>query len=259
MLRHHLLTAIRNLKRYKLFTFINVFGLSLGIAIFLSLMAYVEYHFGFDKFYERGSKIYRLNYFEYQSGQPVLQSSRSHSRAALLIHEYAPQAEAVTRIYHEKAYIFNEDVRLVDQDMLFADSSFFKVFPVKIISGSAETGLVAPNSVMISQSQARAYFGNVDPIGKTIFFNENLPTTITGIFEDIPKTTSVDYNFLLSWSTIYFYGWGPREGDFDSPGNFTFVRLKDKVVDIEGVNDDLTKNGKRAHHYFKKSWSHRSV
>jgi putative ABC transport system permease protein len=241
MLRHHWHTAIRNLKRYKLFTFINIFGLSLGIAIFLSLMAYVDHHFSFDKFYERGDKIYRVNYFEYQGGQPVLQSSRTHSRAALLIHEYAPQVEAVTRIYHEKAYIFNEDVRQVDQDMLFADSSFFKVFPVNIISGSAETGLVAPNSVMISQSQARAYFGDADPIGKTIFFNERLPVTVTGIFEDIPKTASVDYKFLLSWSTIYFYGWGPREGDFDGVGSITFVRLKDKVTDVKSVNDGLTK------------------
>lgn len=241
MLHHYWLTALRNLKRYKLFTFINVIGLSVGIAIFLALTAYVEYHFSFDKFYERGESIYRVNYFEYESAQPVLQSARTHDRAALLIHEYTPQLEAVTRLYHEKAYIFTEHVRQVDQDMLFADSSFFKVFPVKIISGSGETGLVAPNSVMISQSQARAYFADADPIGKTIFFNERLPMIVTGVFEDIPKITSINFDFLLSWSTLWHYGWVPRDGSFNAPWTFTFVRLKETAPEIESINQSLTK------------------
>lgn len=241
MLRHYWYTALRNLKRYKLFTFINVIGLSVGIAIFLALTAYVEYHLSYDKFYERGEKVYRVNYFEYQSGQPMLQSARTHDRAALLIHEYTPQIETVARLYHEKAYIFTEQVRQVDQDMLFADSSFFKVFPVKIISGSAETGLVAPNSVMISQSQARAYFSDVDPIGKTLFFNERLPMIVTGVFQDIPPTTSIDFDFLLSWSTLSYYGWVPKDGSFNAPWTFTFVRLKEKVTDIESINQGLTK------------------
>src|SRR6185436_3310494 len=169
MLKHHWNTAIRNLTRNKLFTFINVIGLSIGIAIFLALTGYVRYQFSFDKFYEGGDRIYRINYFEYQQGQPVLQSARTHDRTALLVHEYVPQVEAVTRVYNEKAYVFNENVRIVDQDMLFVDSSFFKVFPVKLLSGSIDNSLTAPKSVMISQSQARAYFGDKDPIGETLF------------------------------------------------------------------------------------------
>lgn len=240
MLRHYLLTAIRNLKRYKLFTFINMIGLSVGIAIFLTLTSYVEQHLSFDKFYDGGDKIYRVNYFEYQEGQPILQSARSHDRATVLLHEYAPQVEAVARVYNEKAYVFNDQLRLVDQDMLFTDSSFFKVFPVKMISGDPKTALVPYKTVVISQSQAKAYFGDQDPMGKTLYFNERLPFTVTGVFEDIPSTTSIDFDFLLSWSTLWHYGWVPKEGNFDAPWTFTFVRLKETAQDIAAINQGLT-------------------
>jgi putative ABC transport system permease protein len=240
MLKHYWNTAIRNLTRNKLFTFINVIGLSIGIAIFLSLTGYVRYQFSFDKFYAEGDRIYRINYFEYQQGQPVLQSSRTHDRTALLVHEYSPEVEAVTRIYNEKAYVFTEDVRIVDQDMLFADSSFFKVFPVKVISGSPDKSLIAPKSVMISQSQAKVYFGNEDPVGKTLYFNERLPFIVTGVFEDIPSNASIDFDFLLSWSTMPYYGWISKDGDFRTPWTFTYVRLRKNVTDIPAVSNALT-------------------
>lgn len=240
MLKHLLNTAIRNLFRNKLFTSINVLGLSISTAVFLALISYVQYHFSFDKFYEEGNRIYRLNYFEYQEGEPVLQTSRSHNRAALVAADYVPEIEAATRIYHEKAYIWNENTKIVDQDMLFVDSSFCKVFKLNLISGSAETSLVPPNAVMLSKSQAQVYFGKEDPIGKTIFFNERLPITVTGVFDDIPANSSVDFDFLISWATIYYYGWGSREGDFKRPSVFTFVKLKQPDADITSINTRLT-------------------
>ena len=214
MLRHYWNTAVRNLLRNTLFTSINSIGLSLSIAIFFALSGYVAYQFSYDKFYENGDRIYRINYFEYQQAQPVLQSARTHDRTALLVHEYVPQVEAVTRVYNEKAYVFNENVRIVDQDMLFVDSSFFKVFPVKLLSGSIDNSLTAPKSVMISQSQAKAYFGDKDPVGETLFFNERLPFIVTGVFEDIPSNSSIDFDFLLSWSTMPFYGWSHERRRF---------------------------------------------
>lgn len=240
MLKHYWNTAVRNLLRYKLFTSINVVGLSISIAIFLALTGYVRYHFGFDKFYESGDRIYRVDYAEYQQGEPVLQTARTHSRTALLLHAYVPQAEAVTRVYHEKAFVFTENTRIVDQDMLFVDSSFFKVFDVKILSGSSDNALVAPHTVMISKSQAAVYFGKENPVGKTIYFNERLAFIVTGVFEDIPETSSIDFDFLLSWSTIVFNGWGTKDGDFSSPGCFTFVKLRDHVSDVTPINRALS-------------------
>jgi putative ABC transport system permease protein len=240
MLKHYWNTALRNLIRNKLFTCINVVGLSISIAIFLSLTAYVQYQFSFDKFYADGDRIYRINYFEYQEGEPVLQSARTHDRTALLVHEYSPEVEAAARVYNEKAFVFNENVRLVDQDILFADSSFFKVFDVKLLSGSSDNSLTAPNSVMISRSQAAVYYGTQDPVGKTLLFNERLPFTITGVFEDIPSNSSLDFDFLLSWSTMSYYGWVSKDGSFTNPGTFTFVKLRKNSTDIASVNEALT-------------------
>jgi putative ABC transport system permease protein len=241
MLKHFLSTAIRNLNASKLFTAINVLGLSISIAVFLALISYVQYHLSFDNFYEDGDRIYRLEYKEFREGQAILETAKSHSRTALVMHDYVPEVEAVTRTYHERAYVWNENIKLVDQETLFVDSSFCRVFNLKMISGSCETGLTPPKTVFISRSQAQVYFGDEDPMGKILFFNERLPFTVTGVFEDIPSTTSMEYNFLLSWSTIYFYGWGPRDGDFNAPGNYTFVKLRPGITDIEAVNQRLTR------------------
>src|SRR5271154_69809 len=240
MLKHYWITALRNLLRNKLFTSINVIGLSISIAIFLALTGYVKYQFSYDKFYENGDRIYRIDYYEYHQGQPVLQSARTHDRTALLVGEYAPQIEAVTRVYNEKAFVYTENLRIVDQDMIFVDSSFLKVFKLKLVSGSADHSLIPPNSVMVSRSQAEAYFGKEDPVGKILFFNERLPFTITGVFEDIPTNSSIPFHFLLSWSTLPFHGWSKKEGDFSHPWTFTFVKLKENVTDIPSINKALT-------------------
>lgn len=241
MFRHYFTTALRNLFKNKVFTSINVVGLSVSVAIFLALISYVTYQFSFDSFYPYADRIYRVNYTEYQDGQPIIETARSHSRLALLLHEYVPQAEAVCRMYFEKAYVWTEETKLVDQNMFFADSSFFKVFDIRLIEGDPNKALEAPLSVVISKSQAEVYFPNENPMGKTLFFNERLPFVVTGIFEDIPKSTSLDYNFLLSWSTIWYYGWGPRDGDFNHASSLTFIKLKENHTDVAAVNQLLSK------------------
>ena len=241
MLRHYFITALRNLAKKKVFTSINVIGMSVSIAVFLSLVSYVAYQFSFDGFYPGAEKIYRVNYTEYLEGQPVIETARSHSKTALLVHEYVPQVEAVCRLYNEKAYFWNEDVRLVDQNMFFADSSFFKVFDIKLIDGDQNKALEAPMSVVISKSQAETYFPNQNAMGKTLFMNERLPFIVTGIFEDIPKNTSLDYDFLVSYATIWYMGWSSKEGNFDYPWTFTFLKIQDKVTDVNAVNAALNK------------------
>jgi putative ABC transport system permease protein len=240
MLKHYWNSAIRNLVRNRLFTAINVIGLSISIAIFLALTGYVKYQFSYDKFYKDGDRIFRIDYYEYQQGGPVLQSARTHDRTALLAGYYVPQIEAVARVYNEKAFVFTENVRIVDQNILFVDSSFLKVFPLKILSGSSDNALQAPHSVMVSRSQARVYFGNQDPIGKILYFNEHLVFTVTGVFEDIPSNTSIEFDFLLSWSTMPFNGWITKDGDFSTPWTFTFIKLREKVTDLNAINTALT-------------------
>lgn len=88
MLRHYVITAFQSLFRNKLFTGINLIGLSISIVIVLALTGYVNYQFSYDKFYPGGDRIYRINYFEYQEGQPVLESARTHDGAASLVHDY---------------------------------------------------------------------------------------------------------------------------------------------------------------------------
>jgi putative ABC transport system permease protein len=93
---------------------------------------------------------------------------------------------------------------------------------------------------MISRSQAAVYFDNEDPIGKTLYFNEHLPFIVTGVFEDIPSNSSLDFDFLLSWSTMPYYGWIKKDGEFNTPWTFTFVKVGKNAADIEAINRALT-------------------
>jgi putative ABC transport system permease protein len=241
MIKHFWLSAIRNLSRSKTFTFINLIGLSLSIATFVALLSFVAEQFSYDNFLTDRDRIYRVEYTEFQSGEPVLQTARTHSRAAFIIAEYLPEVERVARIYPERALVFNENTRITDQKVFFADSSFFQVFGFPLVSGSPSESLTAPNSMMVSETQAKNYFGDEDPLGKTLYFNEHLPFTITGVFKDIPRNSSLEFDFLISWSTITNYGWGSREGDFHFPSLFTFVKLNDKVRETDRVGKALAK------------------
>jgi putative ABC transport system permease protein len=235
MLRHFWNSAIRSLLRNKSTTVINIIGLSISIATFLALVGYVDYQFSYDRFIPDSENVYRLDYYEFQENDPVLQTARSHSRATVLLKEYVPQVKAVTRLYKENCLIFNEQTKITDQKVLWVDSTFFQVFNLPLIEGSPSKCLNAPNSMVISTSQAIAYFGEEDPVGKTLFFNEHLPFVITGVFKDLPKNTSIDFDFLLSWTTLTNYGWTQRDGDFNYPWVFTYILLNENT-DLPKVN-----------------------
>jgi len=239
MIKNNLLLALRILFKNRTYTLVNILGLSIGIATFLVIMRYVEYEFSFNRFFPDADRIYRLDYYEYQNNEPLRQTSRTHSRAALIIKDEMPEILQATRIYHENCLIFNDRAKITDQKVLWVDSCFFKVFRVKLLRGNPDEALVTPNSMVISESQARIYFGNDDPMGKTLYFNEHLPFTVTGVFEDIPKNSTLRFNFLNSWSTIENYGWSVRGGDFRYPWVFTFVFVNKEANDIDRINQKL--------------------
>jgi putative ABC transport system permease protein len=239
MIKNNLLLAFRILFKNRTFTFINILGLSIGIATFLVLMRYVEYEFSYNTFFKDSERIYRIDYYEYQNKELLRQTSRSHSRLLYTLPYDIAEIEHITRVYHENCLIFNDRARVTDQKVLWVDSSFLKVFGINLIRGNANEALVAPNSMVISQSQAKLYFGDEDPIGKTLYFNEHLPFTVTGIFEDLPRNSTLKFNFLNSWSTMIRYNWNPMGGDFLYTWSFTFIKLRENGNNVNLVNKKL--------------------
>jgi putative ABC transport system permease protein len=241
MFGHYFATALRNLAKRKLFTFINIAGLSLGIATFLILVRYVEYEFSYDTYLPNAGQIYRVNYQESQAHEQVIASAKTHSGILPLLRHDVPEVQKATRALPENCLIFNEQVKIF-QKGFWVDSTFFNVFKVRMVAGNPSTALIHAYTMVLSQSQAKAYFGDKNPLGQKVYLNEWLPFTITGVYEDVPENSSIQFNFLASWSTITegFHEETDR-GNFDEPRIYTFVTLHPSVRDISAVNAKLAK------------------
>ena len=241
MWKHYFITAARNLTKRKLFTLINIIGLSLGIATFLVIIKYVEYEFNYDSHLPKENRVYRVDYYEYQNNEAVLQTAQSHTALSTYIKQNVPEVQHVAKAFKEECLLFNDKAKAY-QKGLWVDSTFLDVFEVKLLQGNARKALVAPMTMAISQTLAKTYFGKENPIGKTIKFNEHIVFTISAVFQDLPQNTSVKFNFLVSMATLYkLLPFLDAKGNFFGPAMYTFLTLNPQVSDIGVVNDKLSK------------------
>lgn len=226
MLKNYFKIAVRNLWKYKTNSFISIIGLSLGIGCFLLLATYVLHEFRYDRFQVNGDNIVRVNLF-YQSGdsEPVHVAVTPTAVAPVFNREFGEVKEAV-RIYPFSGAgavaVKYKDVLFNEKKVLFADASYFKIFPTEFIEGDQATALAQPNSVVIDETTARKYFGSESAIGKSVTMNENLTVQVTGVIADIPSYSHIKFNWLGSYSTL------PRSKTeaFDSANDYTYLLLQ---------------------------------
>ncbi|MDN5284585.1 MAG: transporter permease [Mucilaginibacter sp.] len=240
MLKHYFKTAYRNLLRRKLFSVLNIAGLSLGIALFLVLINYAKYEFSYDSFMPNADNIYRVDYYEYQHEQPILKSSKSHTGLSSIVKGLVPEVQYVAKAFFENCLIFNDRAR-ANQRIYWADSTFISVFKLKLLQGNRATALAPPHTMIISKSQANVYFGKKDPVGQIIYLNESVPFTITGVFEDMPANTAINCNIIVSYTTLTTMLKMNPLGEFGDPWVITFLSLNPNVKNIAAVNAKLAK------------------
>ena len=205
MLYNYLLSAIRNLKKNLTFSLINIFGLGLGLTVTLLLTAWVIDELSFDQFHEKASSIYRLS-MEYGMGGQTAKTSVSPTALLPTLRRNFEEVETGVRVYNPSGfnpYIVRHDEKLFQEGKFyFADSTFFEVFSYKLLQGNPERALREPASVVISQSMSKKYFGEEPALGKTIQVNNSRDYTITGIVEDAPSNSYLQYDFIGSFSSL---------------------------------------------------------
>jgi putative ABC transport system permease protein len=206
MLKNYIVIAYRNLLHHKVFSFINIVGLSIGIAASLLLLRYVAYERSYDKFHSNGNNIFRIRHDTYKKGILESRSAISYYGAAPAIKESFPEVSKFVRL-HRADGMFNyysdkgEVISHHETKAFYADSTFFDIFSFPLIIGDKNKILRASNSLIISASAARKYFGNANPLGKTISLAtewEGGQYTIEGVFSDIPENTHLKFDFIFS-------------------------------------------------------------
>jgi len=228
MLRNLLLVTYRNLIKNKSYTSINVVGLSLGLAAFIVISAYVHFEKSFDQMYPGSNNIYRVESQFYRSGELTDSWATATNGYAKAMYDNLPGIASYARISwnDNERVVRYQNVKYREQRVCFADSNFVSFFGLPLLKGEASSALKNVNSVVISASEAKKYFGNADAaMGKMMQLSSRFNSyncMVTGVFKDLPVNSTLQFNMLVSWATSPAWikeFWYQHE-------NYTFLKLK---------------------------------
>ncbi len=246
MIKYNLLLFIRNLRRQKLFSVINLLGLTVSLASTILIYLYVNHEFSFDSFHHHADRLYRVNQTFIWAENNASQFSRTGPGVANALKEELPEVELVTSLHTPGPFIVSyqapsgEIISFEENDVFAADTNFFKVLNFPIIKGDADNAFRGANKLVMTKSTAEKYFGDADPVGKLVRVtglngDQLLTYEVTAVVEDTPDNSTIQFDVLLSMDNFpvkRLYGswvWTQLE---------TFVLLRDKA-DIAQVREKL--------------------
>jgi putative ABC transport system permease protein len=217
MLANYLKVGIRNILKYKVYSSINIVGLAIGLAATLVIALYISDELSYDRFLKNADRIYRIGSSGRFEGSEFRQAVASPPVAGALLHE-VPEVEGATRFGQWQTMpVRYEDKSLMEKGMLVADSNFFQFFSFPLISGDPASVLKGTNKLVITETAAKRYFGDADPVGKILLRGEDrIPTEITGVAKDPPSNSHLNFEMILSgeswpylqnehWSNTFVY------------------------------------------------------
>ena len=202
MFRNYLLTTLRSISRHRVFTLINVAGLAIGMAGCIMIMLYVTDELSYDRYHENAEQIYRAG-IDGKIGNREMKTYTSAAPFARTMIEEFPEVKNAVRFHAaSNRLITHGDRNFIEKGLYYADSTVFEVFSWKLIRGNPKTALAHPNSIVFTQSMARKYFGEEDPMNKTVTFDNEEEFKVTGIMEDVPHNTHFHFDFLASLNSV---------------------------------------------------------
>ena len=203
MLRNYIKIAWRNLLRNKVFSFINITGLALGIATCLLISLYVHHELSYDRFHEKADRIVRVTFRANMNGNKINEAHVMPPTAQSLLLDY-PEVLEATRLRHAGELLLTKGNDLVRENAVaFADANFFEVFSFPLVNGNPKTALLRPNTVVIAEKMARKYFGDTNPIGKMLAPKGSKQVLeVTGVMADFPDNSHFRYDFLVAMAGV---------------------------------------------------------
>ncbi|MBO6523789.1 MAG: ABC transporter permease [Balneolaceae bacterium] len=233
LLRNYFKTLGRNISRNKFYTSLNLVGLTIGIATCLLIILFINDELSYDRFHEKGDRIYRLT-IKYETG------NQTHWAAigppvVNAVKDAIPEVEEGVRFFPISGN-FNvlkfENEKFKATKGVYTDSTFFEVFTYPLKYGNPETALTDPRSVVLSEEMAMAFFGDENPVGKTVYMSDwdDFHLNVTGVLEKMPENTHLPFNYLLSMNTFMEITSGPNwnpENSITWAGMYEYVLLKE--------------------------------
>ncbi|MEE9362021.1 MAG: ABC transporter permease [Cellulophaga sp.] len=230
MIRNYFKIAWRNLKTDKMFSVLNILGLSIGLTIAMLLFSFITFEQSFDMHYQNKNAIYRVLVNTTGENGDDKTYSTSPAAVAPALKSDAPDVKYAARMlkhnFGEAAFINANENNFLEKRLYWCDPELFSIFETKFLKGNPKTVLERPNTVVLSESTAKKYFGNIDPIGKTIKIDNEDELEVTGVYKDFPKNSTLDCNAIASFNSTNFFknpSWG--NSSFE-----TYIQLKKNVL-----------------------------
>lgn len=197
MFKNYLKIAWRNIIRNKLFSSINIIGLSISIACCSIIYLYVTYELSYDDYNEKGDRLFRL-VSKVQEPKKLVEFARTSPPIAERVKANFPEVSAFTRFSESQRLISYKGKKLYDTKILYADSALLEMFSLGLLEGDAHKALANPYSIVITQSMAKRYFGNEEPFGKMMQLADTVNLMVTGIIKDIPRNSHFTTDCFIS-------------------------------------------------------------
>ena len=237
MVGNYLISFWRNVKRNSFYAIINMIGLLIGMTTFLLLMQYVLFEHSYDNFLDKSNRIFRVQQDRYNNGELTTQWASGCAGIGPALMGNFPEVEKYVRMRKDAAIFSVEDRAFREEDLFFAGSDFFEIFSIPLMQGVDSLVLKEPFSVVLSQSMAKKYFHDDDPVGKMITVNRDTELKVTGIFKDLPYNTHMRFDALVSFATYESFFEDPSALDtWNWDAFMTYILLKENTdaVAFEG-------------------------
>jgi len=200
MFKNYFKTAFRNLRKHKLYSAINIFGLTVGLAACLLIGVYINHELSYDKFNANADRIVRAT-MEYKNSETVNKTATTGTKPGPEFKRTFPSIQEYARTFITHRVIKNGDKVFDEPDVLYADQPFFKMFSFPIIEGNVATALDAPDKIVVTKSMAKKYFGNDDPINKTLSIGDK-DFRVSAVCEDVPQNSQIKFDFATQFSNL---------------------------------------------------------
>lgn len=236
MLKNYFKIAVRSLMKNKIFSFINIAGLAIGMAAYILILQYVSFQLSFDQFNKNAKDIYRVYNDRYQNGKLIQHGTITYSSIGKAMQDDYPEIVNHTRLepWGPRTFIYG-DKKIAEQNGLAVDPSFLSMFSYPLITGDVQNTLKYPNEIILSETLAKKLFTVRENdyqalIGRAVKMGlDSFPYKITAICKDAPENSHLHFDFLMSYSTLYGggnIGWRQADYDFTDSDFWHYIQLK---------------------------------
>jgi putative ABC transport system permease protein len=231
--------AWRNLFRQKVFSFINIFGLAIGMACSILILLWVQDELSYDRFHAQANRLYRIT-----CTTPDIKAAVSTAPMAAALKAQLPEVKNTVRLSSSTHFFGVGDRKFEEKRVFFADATFLEMFSFPLLKGDPKTALQRPDGILITEAMARKYFGKADALGQVIRKDNQDNFTVTGMLANVPANSHLQFDFILPMAFLARTNQDLKENRWGNFNFYTYVELQENVVSsapaIKKLNQRIT-------------------